>query len=180
MKKKVCNLLLAKNNVEEYGVFSGYASVFNTIDCQNDIIKPGAFSDTIKTGKKIMFLWQHNKNEPIGKIISMIEDTFGLYITVKLILEIKKAKEAYLMIKKGIINSLSIGYQVVNYYIDKNSDLRIIKKIDLWEISLVTFPSNIHAQITNIKNTSEEKQLKILNSYITKALFILKNLNIQS
>ncbi|QXK92319.1 HK97 family phage prohead protease [Neoehrlichia mikurensis] len=171
--KKICSLLLTKSNIREYGIFSGYASVFNVIDRQNDIIKPGAFSDTIKTCKKVMFLWQHNKNKPIGKIINMIEDNFGLYITVKLILEIKKAEEVYLMIKKGVINSLSIGYQIIDYYIDKNSGARVIEKLDLWEVSLVTFPSNTQAQITNIKNTSEEQQLKILNSTITKAQLIL-------
>ncbi|MDB1135485.1 HK97 family phage prohead protease [Candidatus Anaplasma sp. TIGMIC] len=136
--------------VSDKGIFWGYASVFNRVDQQKDIIAPGSFAESLKR-RKVALLWQHNTKDPIGKILSLTENSFGLLMTAQLNLDLLKGREVYSMIKKGIINSLSIGYRVVTSRRDKRSRIRIITKIDLWEVSLVTFPANDRATISNIK-----------------------------
>ncbi|WP_249549120.1 HK97 family phage prohead protease [Anaplasma phagocytophilum] len=146
-----------KNKGTDGGVFCGYASVFNRVDNQKDIIAPGAFTESLKR-RKVALLWQHNTVDPIGKIMRLTENSFGLMTTAQLNLELQKARDVYSMIRKGIINSLSIGYRVVTSRKDKLSGIRIITKIDLWEISLVTFPANRHALISQIKQDSCKKE----------------------
>lgn len=149
--------------ISDQGIFWGYASVFNRVDNQKDIIAPGSFTDSLKR-RKVALLWQHNTKDPIGKILRLTENSFGLMTTAQLNLELQKAREIYSLIKKGIVNSLSIGYRVVTSRRDKRSGIRIITKIDLWEISLVTFPANEQATISHVKfreqdNTDKVQQL---------------------
>ena len=147
----MCTTLDKKENTLSCpGIFSGYASVFNRVDTQKDIIAPGAFSDSLKR-RKVALLWQHNSKDPIGKILRIIENSYGLFVTAQLNLDLLKAREVYSLLKKEIINSLSIGYRVVTSRRDKRSGIRIITKIDLWEISLVTFPANDRAKISRVK-----------------------------
>lgn len=139
--------------------FSGYASVFHIIDNQNDIILPGAFQKSISETKKIILLWQHNHSEPIGKVTSLKEDQNGLQIEGELILEISKAGDVYHMLKHGILDSFSIGYTPLKFSYKNNqndhSEIRLIKELKLWEISLVTFPANSFAKINNINYQSD-------------------------
>lgn len=141
---------LQSDCISEQGIFWGYASVFNRVDNQKDIIASGSFADSLKR-RKVALLWQHNTKDPIGKILRLTENSFGLLTMAQLNLELHKAREIYSLIKKGIINSLSIGYRVVTSRRDKRSGIRIITKIDLWEISLVTFPANEQASISHVK-----------------------------
>ncbi|CEI85185.1 HK97 family phage prohead protease [Ehrlichia minasensis] len=156
MQQKTCNLFLSKKNIKQSGTFSGYASVFNVIDRQKHVILPGAFSNTIKNFNKVKLLWQHNSAEPIGNITNMTENTIGLHITANLLLDIQKGKEAYLMLKNDIINALSIGYSVIEDYMDVKTGVRVLKKISLWEISLVTFPANMHSKVTDVKSINAD------------------------
>jgi HK97 family phage prohead protease len=136
--------------------FSGYASIFNVVDRQNDIILPGAFKKTILETKKIILLWQHDHSQPIGKITNLNEDENGLQISGELILDISKANDIYHMLKHGILESFSIGYTPIkfSYKSDNNleSEVRVIKELKLWEISLVTFPANNFAKIGNLRH----------------------------
>jgi HK97 family phage prohead protease len=138
---------------EENGIFSGYASVFNMIDNQGDSIMHDAF-DFNQNG--VVILWQHRQEEPIGKILNIQQDKKGLYIRGQLITDIKKGYEAYRLLQLGIINGLSIGYITKDYSIDQQTGTRIIKKLDLVEISLVTFPANEHARVRQVKNNHDE------------------------
>jgi HK97 family phage prohead protease len=136
--------------------FSGYATLFDIVDCYNDVISPEAFND-IKN-KKYVLLWQHNHSEPIGKINSITKDEKGLYVMGELCLGIQKANDVYHMLKEGIIDSLSIGYTAVDYEYVKHDDgrmIRVIKSIKLWEISMVTFPAYEGAKITDVKKFSK-------------------------
>ncbi|WCR58391.1 HK97 family phage prohead protease [Wolbachia endosymbiont of Ctenocephalides felis wCfeJ] len=168
-KKFLCSPLSIKN-IGENGVFSGYASVFNIVDKQNDLISPGAFKESLNKDK-IKLLWQHNPSEPIGDIIELYENDIGLYITARLLLGIQKAEEAYLMLKTGVINGLSIGYMPIKYDIDHESGARVLKQVELWEISLVTFPANLAAQVVNVK--SQDNEQKMLIRAIKKAKDVL-------
>ncbi|MGL9717327.1 MAG: HK97 family phage prohead protease [Wolbachia sp.] len=173
-KKFLCSSLSIKN-IGENGVFSGYASVFNIVDTQNDLILPGAFKENLDKDK-IKLLWQHNSGEPIGNIIDICENDVGLYITAHLLLGIRKAEEAYLMLKTGVINGLSIGYIPIKYDIDHESGARVLRQVELWEVSLVTFPANLAAQVISVKNQYNEQEM--LAKAIEKANAVLTNSSI--
>ncbi|MGN7661243.1 MAG: HK97 family phage prohead protease [Anaplasma sp.] len=132
------------------GSFQGYASVFNHVDGQNDTIEPGAFADSLKQ-RRIVLLWQHSIREPIGKVLRAREDSFGLLILAKLNLEIQRAREAYALMKDGSIDALSIGYKVVKSRREGRSGVRVISRVDLWEISIVSFPANNMARIGRVE-----------------------------
>jgi HK97 family phage prohead protease len=138
------------------GWFSGYASVFDEVDAQNDRVMRGAFLSTLhKWGMQGQFpkmLWQHESSEPIGLWHKVQEDAMGLYVEGNLLLEVQKAREAYALMKAGILDSLSIGYQVIEAIQGRKSQVRLLTQIDLFEISLVTFAANAKAKVMAIKD----------------------------
>ena len=135
--------------------FSGYASVFNVVDCQNDIVTQNTFCDSMKD-RVIPLLWQHDLCSPIGKVIEMKQDSKGLYIVASLCMAVQRAQEVFALLKEGIISGLSVGYSPTDCEFEQdfksNKKVRRIKKATLWEVSLVTFPANRHAKITNLHN----------------------------
>lgn len=155
---------------QKTGEIEGYGSIFNNVDLHGDVILNGAFSESLSTNSKIKLLWQHDPNSPIG-IISEIEETdVGLYIKAVLNLEIPKAKEAYLMIKSGIIDGLSIGFEAEECSVV--NDVRYIEKAKLWEVSIVTFPANQEALITDCKSIEQ-----LYSKYSQNVSLVLKKLN---
>ncbi|MCB2081369.1 MAG: HK97 family phage prohead protease [Rickettsiales bacterium] len=138
--------------LEESGKFNGYASVFSVVDQDRDVILPGAFRQTLKTERDIKLLWQHRSEEPIGVITHMEEDDHGLYVEGRLLLDIARAREAYALLKAGTVRGLSIGYHAVDYTMDETTGTRQLRAIDLWEISLVTFPANPLAAVRTVKS----------------------------
>jgi uncharacterized protein len=144
-------------SLDEAGKFSGYASVFNIEDSCKDIILPNAFKETLKQNnakQNVKLLWQHLPKEPIGYFDVIKEDAIGLYVEGKILLDTEKGKEAYSLIKNGAISGLSIGYSVKKAKFDHTSGIRIISQIDLWEISVVTFPANKFSNITFCKTAN--------------------------
>jgi HK97 family phage prohead protease len=137
------------------GTIEGYGSVFNVLDTYSDIISPGAFAATIAAHKAAgtmpAMLWQHECDEPIGVWTEMSEDSKGLRIKGKLCLETSSGKDAYALLKMGALNGLSIGFVSKQWLYDQETDLRTLTEIDLWEVSLVTFPANEKARLTHIK-----------------------------
>jgi HK97 family phage prohead protease len=139
--------------LQEDGAFAGYASVFGHIDSQLDMVLPGAFRKTLaKRGADIKLLWQHNVQEPIGIFTRIEEDERGLYVEGRLLLEVQKAREAYSLLKAGAVRGLSIGYVASRFSVHEETDVRRISELELYEISLVTFPANDKAQITQVKH----------------------------
>ena len=144
---------------EEEGIIAGYASVFNVVDQHNDLIKPDAFAGINQ--EKVKLLWQHKAEEPIGMIQEIKEDKHGLYFKAKLLLDLPQAKSAYNLVKAKAISGVSIGFKPQNYYY--KGDIRIIDKIELWEISLVTFPANVEANILEVKHQQQSGEKMIIN-----------------
>jgi len=140
---------------EDDGSFEGYASVFNNKDLGNDVIRQGAFAKTI-TGRKassIKLLYQHKTDEPIGVIDSLEEDKRGLKIKGRLAMGTQKGREVFELMKMGALDSMSIGYRLQpdGYKYDDKNKRRVIKEVDLMEVSMVTFPMNPKAKITKVK-----------------------------
>jgi hypothetical protein len=158
MKGEWHNIPLEIKSITDDGWFSGYASIYNIEDNHNDIILSGAFCDSLRQkryGKDIKLLWQHQTDEPVGVFTKVIEDDLGLYVEGNLLLNIRRAEEAFDLMNSGVLDGLSIGFTVQEYDYDEASGARLIYKADLWEISLVTFPANEDARILKIGKSKD-------------------------
>jgi HK97 family phage prohead protease len=140
---------------EDDGTFEGYGSVFNNTDLGNDVIKEGAFTKTLrkKGPKGVKLLYQHKADEPIGVLDEIMEDRKGLRVQGRLAMNTQKGKEVYELMKMGAIDGLSIGYRVApkGAHYDEKGKRRMLKEVDLMEISAVTFPMNPRAKIMGVK-----------------------------
>ncbi len=137
------------------GTFTGYASVFDKVDSQNEIVARGAFTRTLaawraKNAAPAM-LWMHDPTQPIGLWIAMEEDESGLVVQGRLALGTQKGMEAYELLKMKALTGLSIGYRVVTSRIDGKKKAKILTQVDLFEVSLVTFPANDAARVSGVK-----------------------------
>jgi HK97 family phage prohead protease len=146
-------MALDLKSVEVDGSFEGYASVFNREDLAGDVVMPGAFADSLKArgtaGIKLLF--QHDANQPIGVWTTLREDARGLYAQGRLMPEVAKAREVHALMRAGALDGLSIGFRTVRGRRDRASGLRRLEKVDLWEISVVTFPLLPEARIAAVK-----------------------------
>lgn len=140
--------------ISEEGEFEGYASVFMAEDQGGDIVMPGAFSSSLTRwpADKVKMLWQHDPSSVIGKYTEMREDTKGLYVKGRLFKNVQKGAEALELMREGAVEGLSIGYRTRDYEIDSDSGVRKLIKVDLREVSVVTFPMLDIAGITLVKS----------------------------
>jgi len=139
--------------VEGDGSFEGYASLFHREDMSRDVVLPGAFSESLRQrgpgGVKMLF--QHDANQPIGVWNSLKEDARGLYAAGRLMPEVEKAREVHALMRAGALDGLSIGFRTVKGRRDRVSGVRRLEKVDLWEISVVTFPLLPEARVSTMK-----------------------------
>lgn len=169
MKHYECDLEV--KSWSEDGVFSGYASVFNVTDDQKDVMMPGAFAKTIKEqAGEIKLLWQHHPDEPIGVIEEIREDEVGLFVRCRLLLDLQRGKEAYSLLKAGAMKGMSIGYRVKHAEIDPKTGLRHIYEVELFEVSLVTFPANQKAQVAS-KSSDKPSSIRDFEQFLRDAGF---------
>jgi len=142
---------------EGKGVIKGYASVFNNVDSDNDLITKGAYAKTLReNADRIAFLYQHNMQQPIGKALSMEEDASGLYVKAK-ISNSSLGQDVKTMVNEGILKEFSVGFIPIKE--EAVSGVNHIKEIKLFEFSLVTLASNPLAQVTEYKGTKSVDNL---------------------
>lgn len=138
-------------DVSGEGVFKGYASVFGVLDYYREIVVPGAFAKSIAARdmkeNPVPVLWQHQSSSPIGVYTRLQEDTKGLYVEGQLILGVKQADEAHLLMKAKAVSGLSIGYQTIADSYNEKDRIRSLTELDLQEASVVTFPACDPARI---------------------------------
>ncbi|MFZ5610185.1 MAG: HK97 family phage prohead protease [Pseudomonadota bacterium] len=148
-----CNAAGALASLAEVGRFEGYASVFGRIDQGRDEIMPGAFARSLKArgAGGVKLLWQHDPREPVGVIEHIREDSHGLFVRGRLLGDVIRAREAQALLRAGALDGLSIGYKVRAAEVDAARSVRRLIDIDLWEVSLVTFPMQPAARLTAIK-----------------------------
>lgn len=156
MNTKHLSSALDLRSLDEEGAFEGYASVFDDTDHMRDKVAPGAFADTLaehkRQGRLPPMLWQHDTSEPIGAWREMREDHRGLYVRGSLFIDdIPKARQAHKLMRENVVTGLSIGFRAVSSRRDEKSGVRILTKIDLLEVSMVTFPALDSARIASIK-----------------------------
>lgn len=135
------------------GTFEGYASLFNREDLGRDVVLPGAFRETLaeRGPQGIRMLFQHNPAEPIGVWLSLAEDHKGLRATGRLMADVARSREVLSLMRAGAIDGLSIGFKVARSRRDRASGQRRLEKVDLWEISVVTFPMLPGARVSALK-----------------------------
>ncbi|OJV09157.1 MAG: peptidase U35 [Bosea sp. 67-29] len=137
------------------GLFEGYASLFRIPDLGKDIVEPGAFRESLQRRGPggVRMLWQHDPAEPIGRWSSLTEDSRGLFVRGRLSLAVARAREIHALMLDGAIDGLSIGFRHEKARTEPRSGLRRLERIDLWEVSVVTFPMLPQARIAAVKAT---------------------------
>lgn len=151
--EKHINVPFISKSMDDDGMFEGYASVFGVQDHDGDVIVRGAFTKTLQRYKDDnrmpKMLWQHRTDMICGKWLVMSEDDRGLYVKGNCILEVDEGRKAYHLMKAGVLDGMSIGFNIVDGGRDERG--RVISEVDLWEVSLVTFGANPEALITRVK-----------------------------
>lgn len=157
MKRKVRNFAFDVKEVDEKGRFSGYGSVYGVIDSYREIVSPGAFTNTLRKwesrGRLPPVLWQHRSDMPVGPFTKMREDDYGLYVEGQLLVDdVQQAREARALMKNRAVDGLSIGFNTVVEEWNSETKLLTLKEVDLWEVSIVTFPANAESLITEVRS----------------------------
>ena len=129
--------------VQDGKTIEGYASLFGSCDQGGDIVQPGAYAASLKalfaSGRSAKMLWQHDPAQPIGIWDEVREDAKGLFVKGRLLDSVEKGREAAALIAAGAIDGLSIGYRTVKAAKNDRRQ-RLLTELELWEVSLVTFP----------------------------------------
>jgi HK97 family phage prohead protease len=129
---------------------SGYASLFGATDQGGDVVLPGAYGASLAAlkarGGAVKMLWQHDPAQPIGVWDEVREDDRGLWVSGRLLPEVAKGREAAALIAAGAVDGLSIGYRTKRASKDAEGR-RLLAEVELWEVSLVTFPMLMQARV---------------------------------
>jgi HK97 family phage prohead protease len=130
-------------SVENGIEISGYASLFGKTDQGGDVVETGAYAASLDKlagkGARVKMLWQHDPAQPIGVWDEVREDGAGLYVKGRILRDVEKGREAAALIEAGAIDGLSIGYRTVRATKNTTGG-RLLSELELWEVSLVTFP----------------------------------------
>jgi uncharacterized protein len=173
-------------SANDAGVFEGYASTFGNKDQGGDIVERGAFARTLKEKgyDSIVMLKNHNRDDVIGVWEEMREDERGLYVRGRILVETTSGRDTYIQMKNKALKGMSIGGYTTNGSPDGRKRARIIKEFDLHEISVVTFPMNVMAQIGAVKSLDVDvirameadfrKELNLSNASAVSAVAIVK------
>lgn len=144
--------------VSDAGVIEGYASVFGNVDSYGEVVEPGAFVDSLvkskREGRRVKMLYQHDPDQPIGVWDDLAEDSKGLWVRGRLLIEESpKAREVHGLLKAGALDGLSIGYRTIASQ-PKSGKPGVISltKLDLLENSIVTFAANERARVEVVKS----------------------------
>jgi uncharacterized protein len=155
---------------DKAGIVKGYGSVFGNVDSDGDIITKGAYTKTIKeNGSRVRYLYQHNMDWPLGKMINLYEDEKGLVFEAE-IPKTRLGKDVTELIKAGVITDNSVGILPINKAMVGN--YREIREVKLFEISAVTLAANDQALILDVKGNVDLD--KIAQKYDNLAKLIRK------
>ena len=144
-----CDFTYKLEENDNFFIFEGYGSTFGNIDQQHDVVVKGAFAESLVTRTPVI-LWQHDWDQPVGVPEIAVEDAKGLKLRVRMPKDDSFVTNRVMpQLRIGSIHSMSVGIRVKEFTIKEG--VRFIEKADLREISLVTFPANIEAKITEVK-----------------------------
>ncbi|MCX7299289.1 MAG: HK97 family phage prohead protease [Rhodobacterales bacterium] len=157
---------------------SGYASLFGAADQGGDVVEKGAYAASLArlsaAGGRIKMLWQHDPAEPIGVWDEVREDARGLWVKGRILTDVARGREAAALIGAGAIDGLSIGYRTVRARKD-DGGRRSLLELELWEVSLVTFPMLPEARVAAKGDAPEERLMRDLAQAFEGARRILSD-----
>lgn len=156
--------------IDESGLFCGYASVFGAVDQGGDIMLPGAFRTSLsrRGAAEIRMLFQHDGADPIGVWDVVREDGYGLWVEGRLVGGVPRADALRRLIEKRAVDGMSIGFRTVRATREARSGYRRLQEVELWEISVVTFPMMQLARIA-----TPPRSAKGLKQALTDAISVL-------
>lgn len=184
---------LRLKQIGDDGTFEGYGSIFNVVDTVGDVVVPGAYAATLarhaEDGTRPKGLWQHDPTRPILSWVEMREDAKGLWCKGRLILDVEQAREAHALMKAGELDGLSIGFECTEIEFARPEDfeakygaplpldsifapgsqVRVLKGLDLWEVSLVTFPACRPAKVESVKSPAAIKIRDVATPALSRA-----------
>lgn len=148
-------------NGVQVGIIEGLAATW-ALDRGDDVILEGAFAKTIARhkaeGRPVRMLFQHSSKDLIGgfPIDTVEERPEGLFVKGEINLEVQTGRESYALAKQGVLTDLSIGFSIPSsecyeWKREGETVIRVIKEVELWEISMVGEPMNPEACITSVK-----------------------------
>jgi HK97 family phage prohead protease len=151
----VASVFAPRTTITADGAVEGYASLFGEIDQARDMVMAGAFRTTLalRGVRRIPMLFQHDPAEPIGVWLELTEDSRGLFARGRLIPDVQRAREVLALVKARAIDGLSIGFKTTKGRVDPRTRVRKIEHLDLWEISIVTFPLLAGARVRAVKES---------------------------
>lgn len=194
MKKEFLTIPFEVKEVKEveidgqrFGIIKGYGSTFGNVDRGDDRVLKGAFKKSLKEHKakkrQVRMLYQHSRHDLVGGWDVFKEDDVGLYLEGKINLQVQRGVESYALAKQGVLVDLSIGFQTIEseWVKEGNVDIRNLKELQLFEVSLVGEPMNVMAQITDVKTMTDVsdilKSVGLSNSEATKLIHDIKKLS---
>jgi uncharacterized protein len=156
METKQFALAIETKAAKGDGTFTGRASTYGELDLGGDIVMPGAFAEAFERGGRTKILKQHMHDECIG--LGIVSDTpEALLLDGALELDLQSAKDEWTRLRKGLLDGLSIGYSVMAGGERYERGCRLLTKLRLHEVSLVTYPMNESARVTGIKQALEQR-----------------------
>jgi uncharacterized protein len=152
-----------KDADETTGVVKGYGSVFGNIDSDGDIINKGAYTKTItENGERVKYLYQHDMDKPLGKMVNLYEDEKGLVFEAQ-IPKTTLGRDVMELMKAGVITENSVGILPIRKEMVEGN--RHLNEVKLYEISAVTLAANDQATMLDVKgNFDRDKVLKRYDS----------------
>ena len=163
--------------ITDGAVIEGYASLFGRKDQGGDQVVSGAYKDSLallkSKGRTVKMLWQHDPTQPIGVWDEVREDDKGLYVKGRLLTDVARAQEAASLLQAGAIDGLSIGYRTKRAQKDDKGG-RLLSELELWEVSLVTFPMLPDARVAAKGDAPEPDGLRELAAAFDQAAMALR------
>ena len=168
---KFLNVPIETKSFGDTGTFEGYAAIFGNVDLGGDVIERGAFKEIVKDRNgMVKILNQHNSRDPIG-VAEVKQDDKGLSFAGKLVLESSSARNAYALMKAGVLDGMSIGYDVLEGGAKiLESGIRQLKALKLWEVSPVTFGMNVLAGIDSVKSSPQFDTIRECETWLRDEL----------
>lgn len=164
--------LVVKDGIE----ISGYASLFGARDQGGDVVLKGAYAASLEklaaSGRAVKMLWQHDPTCPIGVWDEVREDAKGLFVKGRLLDNIAKGREAAALIEAGAIDGLSIGYRTKKAS-RNGAGTRNLEEVELWEVSLVTFPMLPSARVAAKSEQLDDSALSDFAQMLRDAASVL-------
>lgn len=170
---KECKLEIKDLKQDDEGrtTFEGFASTFGNRDFDDDVVEQGAFKKSLKKRMPKLLL-QHRTDKPIGRFTEVKENDVGLFVK-GVFANTTDGNDTRELVRMGVLDSMSIGFAPVLTEFGKNG-LRRLKELDLFEVSIVTFPANNRASITNVKSIEKIKTIRDFEKFLRDVGFSQK------